>query len=177
MKTNKDYDVLTLYVNKTKTEEVIEHYKIFCWDLVKETENERFEDVVDLTFQRRHNIENKDELQLLQVYMEDNLNSVAKLERNKHLKSIIFELTFGPIGLALITLGLLFCFHILPVLGLIGGIVLAVLGLVCEVLIAIFVPLMVKKERNCFDEKREQKGQDLEALFDRVRILTGGCDE
>ena len=62
-----NYDTLNLYVKKIKAEEIKERYKNFGWILFNEQENATYEDILDLTFTRPHKIENKDELQLMQV--------------------------------------------------------------------------------------------------------------
>ena len=74
MKKEIEYDELRLYVKKTKKDEIVNHYKVFGWNLVSINENKRYEDIVDLEFKRPHKIKEKDELQLLQVYMEENVN-------------------------------------------------------------------------------------------------------
>ena len=56
-----NYDSLKLYVKKNKSKEIIEHYKLFGWELAEEFENKKYEDILDLTFCRAHKIENKDE--------------------------------------------------------------------------------------------------------------------
>ena len=98
----KEYDTLTLYVKKNKSTGIIKHYKIFGWELVEEADNNMYADLVDLTFIRSHKIKNKDELQLQQVYMEETLNKLGKLDKFKHAKSASVGLSVGTIILAFI---------------------------------------------------------------------------
>ena len=123
-----NYDSLKLYVKKNKSKEIIEHYKLFGWEVLEEFENKKYEDILDLTFCRPHKIKNKDELQLLQVYMEERLNEQAKIEKHKHSKTTSIGLCLGVIGVGLITLGLLACLKVIMFVSLIGGILLAVSG-------------------------------------------------
>ena len=97
-----NYDNLTLYVKKNKVEEIVQHYEIFGWQLVKSVENDRYEDLVDLTFVRPHKIENKDDLQLYQVFMEEKLNEAAKAQRRRHIWSTLFAFNASLIGFVLI---------------------------------------------------------------------------
>ena len=75
------FDTLNLFVKKIKRQDVVDTYTSLGWKLLTEKENDRYEDIIDLTFLRPHKIQNKDQLQLMQVYTEDNLNEIAKLEK------------------------------------------------------------------------------------------------
>lgn len=179
MKTNDyiNYDSLKLYVKKNKSKEIIEHYKLFGWEVLEEFENKKYEDILDLTFCRPHKIKNKDELQLLQVYMEERLNEQAKIEKHKHSKTTSIGLCLGVIGVGLITLGLLACLKVIMFVSLIGGILLAVSGLVFVAVSLIILPKIYKKEKIIYEEKNDQLSTELENIFDRVKTLAGDTYE
>ena len=93
----KDFDKLSLYVKKYKAEEIIKHYKNFNWKLVSESENKKYEDIVDLTFIRKHKIENSilDRVN----YPEDirKLNIDEKKQLCSELREYIINYVINPI--------------------------------------------------------------------------------
>lgn len=170
----KDFDKLSLYVKKYKAEEIIEHYKKFKWKLVDQSENNRYEDIIDLTFIREHKIENKDELQLLQVYMEERLNNVGKLEKNKNAKSTSFGLFFGAIGTFLFIFGLMCCFQCFLLLNLFTSIVFSCIGLILIIICAIFLPKIIKKEKSDFIFNKKKVEKEIDDICNKALSLTGG---
>lgn len=170
MKNNyNEFDKITIYAKKTKTEEIINHYKVFGWEVVEEVENNRYEDIVDLTFCRPHKIENKDELQLLQIYMEERLNEIAKIERNKNAKTTSFGLCFGVVSFALIVVGILAILKVLDIFGLIGGVTITVLGVILMIITTIVLPRTYKKEKIDYDAKHIQLEEEVNQILERVR--------
>lgn len=177
MKNNREFDTLTIYAKKDKAKEIVEYYKSFCWILTKESPNKLYEDLVDLTFKRPHKIENKDELQLLQVYMEENLNETARLERNKHSKTIALSLSFGVLSIMLLIFGSLFCCNIFANISLVTGIILVVIGAIICIVLSIFLPKLFKKEKLFFEQKHNEFTLQLEKIFEKTNFLVGGGDE
>ena len=102
-----EFDTLEIYAKKDKSKHVKACYQSFAWSVVEEKENDRYGDTIDLTFQRPHKLKNKDELQLMQVYMEDSLNKYGSLERQKHAKSTICGITFGLLSLLVLIVGII----------------------------------------------------------------------
>lgn len=179
MKTNdyKNYDKLTLYVKKEKVKEVIRLYKGFNWQVETNVDNAKYEDLVDLTFAREHKIENKDELQLLQVYMEEKLNEVGKLQKNKHQKSLVFGLCFGVIGLVLAVFGLLFCLNIILNNCYALAISMIFIGLNFIVICGLFVPKIVKKEKIYFKQNNKSLQMEINDIWEKALSLTGGVND
>lgn len=169
----KNFDSLKLYAKKDKADEIIYNYKVFGWQLENNEENSRYEDIVDLTFYRPHKIANKDELQLLQVYMEDKLNSIAKLARNKFSLTISTALCLGVFSIVILTLGVLACFNVLPFLNLIGGILISTFGFILGVLAIILSPKIFKKEKEKFNLKYQTLQTELNTLHESVKTITG----
>ena len=179
MKTNnyKEFDKLHVYVKKGLSSNIIEYYKLLGWQFENEKENERYEDIVDLSFYRSHNIENKDELQLMQVYMEERLNALGKIQSRKHSISTALALCFGVIGLGFLTLGILSILNILTFLGLAVGITLTALGMILLISGSIFIPKIIKKEREKFNVNHERLNSELDELCKKAKALTGVKDE
>lgn len=167
-----NYDNLTLYVKKNKVEEIVQHYKIFGWQLVKSVENDRYEDLVDLTFVRPHKIVNKDDLQLYQVYMEEKLNEAAKTQRRRHLCSTLFAFNVGLIGLTLIILGII-TLTTLTILNVAGGIVFVCLGTMFFLVEALILPKIVKKENKKYAKKKQSLDEEIDSICEKVVILRG----
>ena len=81
------YDYIEIIVKKENVDEVVSSYGKFLWKEISRKEDRRYSDVLHVSFYRAHNIENKDRLQLLQVYYEFALNERAELNEKKHHKS------------------------------------------------------------------------------------------
>lgn len=171
-----EYDSLSLYVKTEKRDEIIEHYKLFKWELFKEVLNSKYEDIVDLTFIRPHKIENKDELQLLQVYMEERINGISKLEKNKHSIATAFGLGFGVGGLVLISLALIFYYNLLGSLKLWLSITFGVVGFIFVVLFAVVLPWVIKKEKEKFSVNFQKQTEALSDICEKAKVLVGGED-
>lgn len=176
MKTNKtnDFDTLTLYVKKLKANEIIEYYKTFGWVLENETENKKYEDLIDLTLKRPHQIENKDELQLMQVYMEEKVNKIGKIEHHKHSKTTAFCLFFGVIGLFMLIVGVFSLLNIIKDVNFIVSIVFSVIGSVFSLLTAICTPIIYKKELLNFQITHKNLSKELKQILDKASLLVGG---
>lgn len=166
-------DYLELYVKKTKAQHLVDQYRLFGWTLERSRENAHYEDLVDLTFSREHNIPHKDDLQLLQVYMEERINATAKKEHNKHALSTSLGLCLGVLGLAMIVLGILILTQILPY-KLAAAVVLLGLGSASVVLTAIFIPKIVKKENRSFKAFYDKNMIKIAQINDTVKSLLGG---
>ncbi|MBQ8749292.1 MAG: hypothetical protein IJW32_06025 [Clostridia bacterium] len=167
-----DYDTIKLYVKKSKQDSIIRHYQILGWQVYETQDNNKYDDIVDLTLIREHKIKNKDELQLLQVYMEENFNETAKLEKEKHSKTTILGLCFGVFSLSLIVLGVLTLLKVLT-LDLFAGIALLVLGTLIAISQAVILPRLVKNENAKFRDKLKEKEVELHLISEKIISLTG----
>lgn len=176
-KTDIDFDTLTLYIKKARASKIIDNYKTFGWELVNEKENNQYEDILDITLKRPHKIENKDELQLMQVYLEDKLNSLAKLEKNKHPKSTSFGLIFGVFGTFLILLGALFGFKVLAGASLPISIFLSFIGIFFLLLTLIFIPKIYSKELKDYNQKHLMLEKDTKDICKKASELWGEKNE
>ena len=172
MRNNNEYDYLTLYAKKIKVKEVIEHYQIFGWELVNESENYRYEDILDLSFVRPHKIKNKDELQLQQVYMEEKLNEIGKCEKHKNSKSVSFGLCIGVGVLLLLALSINMFIKMNTTSQLVFAIIFASLSVILLILELVFLPKIYKKENLYFKTKTESLNQELINLFNHVKKLS-----
>lgn len=165
-----EYDKLNIYAKKQKSEEIIERYKCFNWTLDTETDNDKYEDLQDLTFSRPHKIKNKDDLQLMQVHMEENLNLIGKLEKYRHARSQTFGLCVGGIGFAclVIAIWLLVIHNFVPAVILLG------ITLGCAILVAIFLPKILKKEKNNYEFHHKRLETEVNEICEKAKTLSGG---
>lgn len=171
-----EFDYLEILVKRGRVDQVIQNYGIFGWQIEQKDDNERYEDLVDLTFSRPHKIRNKDELQLNQVFMEENLNQYAKLEKHKHSKSISLGLGPGLIGFSAIVLAVLGFASVLP-FALWLSITLAAVGGIATALVFGFLPSIVKKEKISYNNKSKLLQEELQRILHKAQKLTGGQDE
>jgi len=104
----KNYDRLFVTVKLNKLEEPEKCYDALGWECVgkKNVRGGR----VQINYRRPHRVENKDELQLLQVYLEAALNEEGKLDtRSMPLTAAVGVIT-GFLTVALAVLGLCLTF-------------------------------------------------------------------
>ncbi len=163
-----NYDSLKLFVKKEKAKDIIDKYQLLKWQLVTQNENDRYEDIVDLEFTRPHKIANKDKLQLLQVYLEEELNSFAKVESKKHSKSTIAGLIVGLFGLALMTLGVLINFGYSTVTSFVFSLIFFIIGSAFIGAEIFFLPKMVRTEKLTFLENKTKHEQNLQKICDCI---------
>lgn len=174
MKTNNYIDTLTIYAKKNISNELISRYEVFGWKISSLKENEQYEDIVDITFTRDHSISNKDELQLLQVHMEEKLNTQAKLEKYKHSRLISLALCFGIIGLYALVIGLLMAFHVFPHVGIIAGAISMFIGFSLFLFGFITLPRVYKLEKEYYDKESKKLKIEIENITKKAKSLSGG---
>lgn len=94
------YDYKTITVNKENVPMMIDTYANFGWipnDSIQMMNNK---DTVTLNLKRERTILNKTELTRLQQHFEDCIDAIAKMERYRSSKAVIFALTIAFIGTA-----------------------------------------------------------------------------
>lgn len=169
----KEFDTLTIYAKKNKLNSIIKHYQIFGWEIVSQNNNYKYEDIVDITFSRPHKIKNKDELQLYQVYMEDKINEIAKIERNKHSKSLTMGVIIGVVSVTIMILGILGILNISNNTGLVLELILISIGVIAIFILTILLPRLVKKEETSFKQKRKELEDQVTKIYQKVTLLNG----
>lgn len=179
MKTNNynEFDTFKIYVKESKRDEVVKNYEAFGYFITKEEPNKHYDDILNLEFERPHKIENKDELQLLQIYMEENVNKIAKLEKQKHSKSTTLGLSTGLLCLAFIVLGAYLVLKTQTAINMIFGIISIVVGITIGILTIIFTTEITKKENKQFDENINLINQDTQKIISQAKKLAGGLYE
>lgn len=172
-----DKDTLTLYVKKDKAKKIIQSYNAFGWEIIEDKENNKYDDIADLTFTRPHIIKNKDELQLNQVYLDEQLNNIAKLEKHKHSQSTTLGLIQGLLSLMLLFLGIMICVKSQDIHRLLVGILIIILTAVLIFLQIVFLKTLIKNENQRFNKEYEKLNSELHELCKKAKLLLGEKDE
>lgn len=141
-----DYDNLYVTVKADKLEDITRYYGYLGWERVAVKEHKIYLDELNLTFRRPHDIAYKDERQLMQVYLDEALNGLARMRVGFCPKSVAFTVIFSLLSCGAIIAGLCLAF-ILGGLWLRGGIVIAALGLALAVFTSVTAVMSFKKEK------------------------------
>lgn len=166
----KNKDKITIFAQFDKAEEIIEYYKKFKWDLIKNEKAKHATELLELTFIRPHKIDNKDKLQLYQVQMEECVNEIGKLENFKGSKTTSVGLIFGLIGLAPLVIAILmFCDVISSPLYL--KIILTTIGIILTIINFITIRKINQVEEKYFINKTNKLNNTLNNIFNIVEKL------
>lgn len=149
----KNFDRLDIYAKKDKKRRIIQCYQSFSWKLVHRQESKRYADTEELTFIRPHKIKNKDFLQYNQIEMENILNDIGKLGKNKHARSTIFGLCFGLLFAGILALGIFLILSHASTLNLAFGISCIGLSSIFLSLTIVITTRTAIKERGSFKQK------------------------
>lgn len=163
-----NFDKLEIYAKKNKVDMIIKCYEAFSWTLFEKEENSRYADTYNLTFIRPHKIENKDFLQYHQIEMENNLNKIGKIEKNRHSKSTIWGLIFGLllIGFTFLSISL---FKVRTILNYIFAIASVCLAITLLLLSIFLIPKIYKKEKKIFSKQNELLQKNLKLICEMTQ--------
>lgn len=103
-------DTISLMVDVSSLEEVKYYYSVFGWKISSEKRDAIFHRTYHIVFERDHFIDNKEELQLLEVEFESNVKKLNKAKVKKHQWTKIFALSFSLLFIVCLVLGLCFYF-------------------------------------------------------------------
>lgn len=101
-----DYDKLYVTVKADRLDELTSYYGRLGWERVEVKEHKIYLDELNLAFRRPHFVEHKDELQLMQVYLDEALNGLAKMRARPCPYSTAFCVIFSLLSVAAIITGL-----------------------------------------------------------------------
>lgn len=141
-----DYDNLYVTVKADKLEDITRYYGYLGWERVAVKEHKIYRDELNLSFRRPHGIADKDARQLMQVYLDEALNELARIRARYCPKSVAFTVIFSLLSCAAITSGLCLAF-ILGGLWLWGGIAIAAFGGALAVFTTVTAVISFKKEK------------------------------
>lgn len=167
-----NYDYLDIIVKKENEQELVDAYSIFLWEKTGEKEDNQYRDVVHLSFRRPHKIENKDRLQLLQVYYESALNERAELKIKKHSKTTESICNLAFFSLVFLFGAGVFIYFLKTTLSIILGSVFALAVFVGDVFLSRVIKKGYKKEKLTFNEKSQVFEKNIETILEEVKNLT-----
>ena len=157
-------DNLTVTVKSDFYEEILSCYNSLGWECVEAKENAQNGAETDLTLRRPHVIPYRNERQLLQVYLENSINGMAKLFAQPCPKTTAFAVIIGLCCLALMGLGLTAIFLYAETM-FVYGIVIAVLGALFLIPYSFVVNALFKSER----AKTAKSISEYQRVIDGVR--------
>jgi len=178
MKTNLDYnefDQISLVLKKDVMELMLSYYAEFGWREYERYEDKRYIDLVHLTLVRPHRIPNKDKLQLLQVRLEFEVNSLARERRNKHSGSLIVGLTLLVFILSLLGIGIALLFAG-AVPEMVAGSVLIALSLAIPAVCIRPYLCKISRERDVFGKRFKKHSAEIVRIIDAARRYSCGTD-
>ena len=108
--------------------------------------------------------------------MEEDINQLAKLDKQKYAKSTALGLCLGIFGFLSMNLGLLFFLNFLPQ-SLLGGLIFSVLGISLIVLMIIFLPKLIKKEKKVYSQRYKILDEKLHKTIEKAQLLVGEKNE
>ncbi len=171
-KDHENYDYIEIIVKKENAEQVISAYRDFLWKEISRKEDKRYHDIVHIGFCRARDIQNKDRLQLLQVYYEFALNERADLFEKKHRKSnagICNLAVFATVLLVGLWL-LIFYIKTLPIF--LGGIVLTSIIASLVFFFSGKIKNLRKRENEKFKIKEDETTIKINEILGEVKSLT-----
>lgn len=169
------YDSLYVTLRQDKAEDCLRYYRTLGWEVVSREDHRVYYNLINISLRRPHKIENKDELQLLQVYLDTSLNTIGRLERRPIPLTLTVLTIFFIIIAGLVMTGL--CFALLSEV-----FTYNVIGWVCfglgVLLIIPAVPVLVKLYR--VDGLNAAAGKlaayrTIDMVCERAEGLTGGA--
>lgn len=160
----KNYDRLDIYAKKEKVEGITKCYESFSWELKEKHENNKYADTIELTFIRPHKIANKDDLLYSQIEMENALNALGKLSRNKHAICTMVGLALGILSVGILAMGI-YC--LLSIVGTLGWVLFG-MGIGIGIGLGIFSWLYSKKIYNDEEKKYKIQRKKLENTIENI---------
>lgn len=170
----KDYekfDYMKALVNEDYLGEVLTSYESFGWHVEEEEEDRIFSNTKSVTLSREHNIVEKDKLQLLQVYMENEYSNISKFAKKRYLKSTVLGSSVGLIAAALICFFVFFALNASSTLQLVLSWVMVGFG-VCVLVVMFFAMAKIKKiEDNEFASKCKMIRKNIANLCGQAKSI------
>lgn len=145
-KTFYSYDYLTVDTDLKKASQTMDYYESLGWEITGSNERAEMMGKTVLNFRRDRKIKNKDQLLRMQKKMEDAMESIEVLQKQKKSGATVLSLVIGIVGALILGIGMCMCM-LNPTLGLmIGGCIVGVVGIiVCGVNYYIFKKAVSKK--------------------------------
>lgn len=167
-----DNDYINLKAKKQAAEHLISCYADFGWSLTEQKDDKFYGDTVHMTFTRPHIIENKDELQLLQVRLEIAYNNTGKLAQKIKLRAALIVTLAVLIVAAFIVVGVFLILNggLLPI---IFGSIVCALGAAVATVGGLSANRVHKKDKHKYALLIEKEVKKIEDLCKKAKALRG----
>ena len=143
----KEFDYIRIQVKDEFFDRVIASYSSFGWEVFEINDSQSFFETKDVTLSRKHHIEEKDKLQLYQVYMENSYSKLNKINKSRYSTSVVVGLSVGLLALALVCIAIFFAVKTPYVWLRVISIILAC----CACLVLVVLLFALKKIKNSED--------------------------
>ena len=165
-------DLITVTGKRQASAHIIKRYGDFGWKLTECKDDKLYADIVHISFTRPHSIQNKDELQLLQVRLEIAYNNTGRLARKVNNRAaLLFSLAF--LLTAAYVVGGVFMILNGGLLPIIFGSIACALGAVFATVGGIFADRVHRKDKVKYSRLIENEVQKIEDLCSKARALRG----
>ncbi len=165
-----DYITVTGKINAA--DHIIANYRDFGWTLTERRDDKLYCDVTHMSFTRPHFIENKDELQLMQVRLEIAYNTAGKYSHKTVSRAVSLGNLAGLIAI-LLTVGGVLLMLSEALLSYIFGPVLCAVGVAEAVVGELIAYRVYKADKKKYSLLIKQESQKIESLCTRARELRG----
>lgn len=166
-----NYDYITVSVKEEKYDPVIRCYEKLGWERVKSREDAVYYNLVTVVFRRPHKIMKKDRLQLLQVWMESQINEISTAGAEKHAVSVSAGIILYLIYSALVVCGVLMATLAKTPTFVWIGVALAVLGVSFSAITIAPLYKRVKRENAVYEERFDRASRELESYIEEADAL------
>lgn len=166
-------DTISVKSKRSASEHIIGCYSDFGWTLEKKEDDKLYDNIIHLTFTRPHFIENRDELQLLQVRLEIAYNAMGTLSAKIPRRASLFGILFGLLALCYTALGVLMFVLVAGTLPVIFGVLSCAVAIVFGVSGAVVVRKTYKRDSGKYRLLIEEQVKRIEELCISARALRG----
>lgn len=167
-----DTDYIKVSGKIQAADHIIERYGDFGWTLTERKDDKLYCDVTHMSFSRPHFIENKDELQLLQVRLEIAYNNTGKYTRKMSSRAVAIGNILGLIAI-LLTVGGVLLLLTNGILPLVFGCIQCVLGVAAGVAGALIGYKIYKRDKKKYVPLIKAELENINSLCRRARELRG----
>ena len=165
-------DRITVTGKIQAADHIVQRYGDFGWTLTERKDDKLYCDVTHMTFTRPHFIENKDELQLLQVRLEIAYNNTGKLSHKMSSRAVTFGNLAGLLAI-LFTVGGVLLLLTEGLLPLVFGSLLCVVGVVEGVAGGLLAYGVYKRDKKKYGPLIKAEMEKIEKLCRRAKELRG----
>jgi len=157
-----NYDYITVSVKEEKYDPIISCYEKLGWERVKSREDAVYYNLMTVVFRRPHKIMKKDRLQLLQVWMETQINEISSASEGKHAGSTLMGFFLYLLYACMVISGaLMLAMTVNPILFWVG-IALIALGVIGATATVVPIIKKVKRENIIYEERVDKASSELE---------------